>query len=163
PSTCRALAHRYAIALRSFDPEVVVFMVGPAAILDRAVDRRVLRLGTTAFASYFDSRLDAVRQVVASRRARLALTPVPCISPSRSTGTGPRASVERETDRVSVVNEVLHRYADSHADRVMLIDLHGLLCSPDSRSRSEYRSSDGVGFSSSGASSTWRLIASIAA
>ena len=85
---------------------------------------------------------------------------VPCYR-QRQAGLGPESAVRNDPARVAWLNQVLARFVAARRDRVVLLDLHGLLC-PGGRYRDRLDGrqvrDDGVHFSPDGADLVWRWL-----
>jgi peptidoglycan/LPS O-acetylase OafA/YrhL len=139
-------------AVRSFEPDTSVLVLGPSAMLDRVVGGKLLHVGTPEFQTFLFDRLDTVRSLLVERGATLLLTTVPCMTPPP---TGPFAAFavpERDPSRRAAVNNSLSRYAQQHGVRIA--DLGQLLCSHPA-----YVGADGVKLRPDALGAAWTWLA----
>ena len=159
---CTLAGLAYAKTVSEFRPYAVVLMIGPLLVFDHVVQGRRLRVGTPAFESYIDTRLDKLRSILGSAGAgKFILTTVPCMTPSTTGNLRAFAVGQRDRRRVAWVNRVFRRYSDAHHE-VTLADFGSWLCASPRTNARTYRDQSGVGMSPTGAVATWRWLATSA-
>jgi peptidoglycan/LPS O-acetylase OafA/YrhL len=154
PPVC-AFEDSYRGAVKSFDPDVSVVVLGPSVVFDRFVDGRRLAVGTPAFEAHLFRRLDAVRSLLVANGASFTVTTVPCMTPPTTGQYGGLAAIQRDEERVAAVNDALRTYADDRD--VPIADLGPLVCS-----HLDYLNEHGNGFSADGRTAVWNLLAATA-
>jgi hypothetical protein len=154
PPVC-SFEDSYRGALKSFDPDVSVLVLGPSVVFDRFVDGRRLDVGTRAFDAYLFSRLDAMRALLIGNGARFMITTVPCMTPPTTGKYAGLATIQRDPERVAAVNRAMHAYAEEHDVRI--VDLGDRVCR-----NPEYLSAYGTGLSAAGQTAAWKLLATTA-
>ena len=150
----------YQLALRTFEPEVVVLMLGPSMVYDRAFGSTTLRVGTQAMERFLAAALDRVSVDAAAVHARLVLTTVPCMTPPATGRLARLTEPERDPARIEWLAAVWRRYAASR--HVQLIDYEAFLCRDGERIRyrtTPFGAPDGIELTPFGASATWQWIA----
>jgi hypothetical protein len=151
PPTCN-FEDSYRGAVRSFDPDVSVLVLGPSTVFDRAVDGRRLTVGTPAFDDYLFGRLDGIRALLDADGARLMVTTVPCMTPPTNGPYPGLSMLQRDKTRVAAINDALRSYADQR--QVAVADLGQLLCR-----HPEYLDVHGTGLNAKGQLAAWNLLA----
>jgi len=160
PAQCAGWPSMWRAGVARVRPDVALLVVGAWEVYDKRVGDRTLRVGTAEYERYLDGELRLAYDTLARRSPRIAMLNVPCYR-QRQAGLGPESAVRNDPARVAWLNQVLARFVAARRDRVVLIDLHGLLC-PGGRYRDRLDGrqvrDDGVHFSPDGADLVWRWL-----
>jgi hypothetical protein len=132
------------------DPDTVMWL-STWELSDYEVDGKRLRFGTPAFDRWLLGEMEAVRQRVAGRRARLSLVTVP------PQADNPLSDVQpQQTKKVEHLNDLFRQFAAQHPDDVVVTDLAELVCPggspcPTTVDRIVLRPEDGQHYKADGA------------
>lgn len=152
---CNDWQARWTPDLDTFQPQLVVLLVGAWDLLDRKVNGQWLRVGTVEYDDYFISQLDQVSQLLSSRGAKLVVLTTPFFERPELVGSG-RDYPEYAPWRVDRINALYRDYLALHPGRFTLLDLNAKV-SPHGRFADEIDGiqvrGDGVHFTQAGA--TW--------
>lgn len=156
-SRCAGQANGYRAAVRRYDPQLALVLVGGWEIYDRRVGGRTLRFGTPAMEAALDRQLERTRAALTARGAVFGLMTTPCFDATRR-DLGQWGESERaDPSRTRWLNQVWMRYVQAHPGTV-LVDLDSLTC-PNGQYRAEADGvrlrSDGVHFTAEGADALW--------
>jgi lysophospholipase L1-like esterase len=125
----------------------------------------MVEFGTPAAEQLYREALDDAHEALTATGKPFVLLTSPCYGVfdegARAFGMNERA----EPWRVEFLNEVIHRWADDHADAVTLADVHAILCPDGEYSdtvNGEKVRADGVHFNFEGAALVWDWLLPIA-
>jgi peptidoglycan/LPS O-acetylase OafA/YrhL len=110
--------------LTSFDPDVVVMLVGAWDILDRQVDGTMVPFGTVNYDKSFLQQLDDATTLLASQGAKVVVLTAPFFSRPELVGQTGRQWPEYNPARVDRLNSLFRDFLIAHPGRYTLIDLN---------------------------------------
>jgi peptidoglycan/LPS O-acetylase OafA/YrhL len=158
-SRCRPWDAAWPADVTAVKPDVAVLFPGIGEEFDHVSDGRVVTFGTPAYEQHLVRVLDSDTRRLGAGKRPVALVTVSCHKVPDS-GLSPDPAIINDESRVRWLNGVLARYADRHAGRITLLDLHGFLCANGytaTRDGVALRS-DGLHFSTAGAAVVWRWL-----
>jgi hypothetical protein len=159
---CTTWPTRWRDKVAEFRPDVGLLVLGGWEVLDRRVDGRDLRVGTSDYERYLHGELQLAYDTLAPSTHRIAVLNVPCYHQPETGLDASLAETRNDPARGAWMNQVLGRFVAAHADRVVLLDLKTFLC-PDGRYADRLRGvklrSDGVHFTPDGTKLVWRWMA----
>jgi peptidoglycan/LPS O-acetylase OafA/YrhL len=158
---CTTWPERWRDKVAPFRPDVSLLVLGGWEVLDHQVDGRVLRAGTPEYERYLDGELQLAYDILAPASRRIAILNVPCYHQPETGLDQMLAETRNQRVRGEWLNQVLDRFVAAHRDRMVLLDLDGLLC-PGGRYVDRMHGVkvryDGVHFSQGGAKLVWRWL-----
>lgn len=118
----------------AFRPDVVVMLFGSWDYVDHIVNGATLETGTPEWNTYVLSELQALRDVLTSQGAKLALLtwPYPRAKPWTQADDGGAAAEQNAHWRLDDLNRLYQELAAQDPDQVTLIDLNSFAC-PEGR------------------------------
>ncbi|GIU85321.1 MAG: membrane protein [Acidimicrobiales bacterium] len=141
------------------DPAFTMLMVGAWEVMDRRVEGRVLRFGTTEWEEHLRSEMTRAVDLLTRGRRPLVILVTPCYTDAVDPERQPQPE-RLDRRRIDAVNRIQREVASGRPD-VFLLDLAPVL-DPDGtcpqRVDGVLLRDDGVHFTKAGASRVWRYV-----
>ena len=110
--------------IATFDPEVVLYQLGPFDMFDRLIGKKWVDFGTAADDAIITAELDRALSILTTHGARLVIL----TSGYYNTGWGWVVGTPAADWRVDHINALAREWVAKHAGRVSLIDIARRLC-----------------------------------
>jgi peptidoglycan/LPS O-acetylase OafA/YrhL len=158
PPECAKQLPKWRRAVAAADPQVIIWSLGAWEVYDHYEGDRILRVGSTAYATYLTSRMDAAFAELGGT-ARVLILNVPCYDQRSFVYAGQDIAPDRnDPERARAVNQVIDDFAAAHPGRVRVVDVASWLC-PDGRYVQTQGGvvvrDDGVHYSEAGVARFW--------
>jgi len=117
---------RWRAGIDSIRPDVVGLLIGRWEVSDHLYQGRWVHVGDPVWDRHLTAELDQAVTILSSTGAKVVIFTMPYVDPPQEAANGTPFS-ENDPARMRAFNKLLIGVADSHRDRVALIDLNKLL------------------------------------
>lgn len=161
---CSDIFEHWSEGVSGTDPRAIVWTLGPWEVFDHYIDGRTLVVGTAAYRTYLESRLDEGLAAMnkAGRHGPIVIPTVPCMGQPKYLVDGVDMAPERNSPkRAAAVNRILQAFAAAHPTAVHLVNTNELVC-PTGRFTEKVHGvqlrEDGVHYTAAGAVAFWKWL-----
>jgi peptidoglycan/LPS O-acetylase OafA/YrhL len=124
---CKEVRSEWVSQVQSFQPDVVMLLVGPWDSTDLNVSGKILELGSSEWHDYAWSQLDAAVHTFSSTGAKVILLTAPCFKPRDSAIVAPIDGQHLTEWPVDPLNDLYREYA-AKTGNASIIDLQSYVC-----------------------------------
>lgn len=163
-SGCSSIFQHWSDGVGSTKPKVIVWTLGPWEVFDHYVDGKTLKVGSAAYSTYLQSRLEMGLQAMdkAGKHGPIVIPTVPCLGqPKYMVGGVNMATDRNDPKRAAEVNKILRSFAAKHPKAVHLVDPGELVC-PSGKFTEKVHGvkmrDDGVHYTKAGAQAFWKWL-----
>lgn len=163
-SECSDIFQHWADGVGSTKPKVIVWTLGPWEVFDHYVDGKTLKVGSAAYSSYLQSRLELGLQTMdkAGPHGPIVIPTVPCLGQPKYLVGGVNMATDRnDPKRAAAVNKILQSFAAKHPKTVHLVNPGELVC-PSGKFTEKVHGvqmrDDGVHYTKAGAQAFWKWL-----